>query len=155
MEEQSFMNLYNKKKVKDVKKILDYNTTNPTYINSAEMNYEFNLACILEKLKMAKLFIQFKPTIDISMNEEFIYRNSGYNSSSITIKKWLLKIKPTINIFAKKNEVFIYSIYLTEIKQINYCLQKQPRIYYIFEKKYNVPMTNYKIYTKKQQMAKI
>jgi hypothetical protein len=150
--EQSFMNLYNQKNVKNVKKILQYI---PTYINSAEMDYEFNLACILKKLKMAKLFINLKPTIDISMNEEFVFRNSGYNSSSITIKKWLLKIKPTINISARNNEVFIYSIYLTEIKPINYYLQNKPRLYYIFEKKYNTFMTNYKIYTKKQQMAKM
>jgi len=123
-------------------------------IDFADMDNEFKISCYKGNLKMSKLLMKLKPNIDISMNDEFVFR---YSCNKITMLKWLLKIKPIIHISVKNNEVFTHSIYLTQIKTTNYCLQNKPKLYYIFEQKYNTFITKryYKIYDKKQQMAKM
>jgi hypothetical protein len=113
------------------------------------INRQFQELCIKENLQEIKQFYFDNPTIDISANNDEAFRWSCYYGQ-LKVSKWLLKVKPDINISAY--DVFIIACENGQLKLSKLFLQHKTQNYYIFAKKDIIQIK--KKYNKKQQIAK-
>ena len=71
------------------------------------MENNFIDLCKSRKLKEAKRCYLNNPTIDISVDNEYAFRSACYYGQ-LKVAKWLLQIKPDINIFAYGERDILY-----------------------------------------------
>ena len=88
---------------------------------------EFQIACEDGNLKLAKKLLQKYPNIDISFNNEYIFRYACYNKR-FKLAKWLLKVKPNIDISINNEYAFKSACLNGDLKLAQYLLKVKPDI---------------------------
>ena len=90
-------------------------------------NNLFIFLCKNGNIEIAKFLFQIKPDINISINEEEIFRQACKNGN-IEIAKFLFQIKPDINISINEEEIFKQACYNGNIEIAKWLLQIKPDI---------------------------
>jgi hypothetical protein len=86
--------------------------------------------CENDYLEVAKWLFQIKPTIDVSIDSEKIFRTVCENDY-LEMAQWLLQIKPTIDISAENEYAFRMACKIGHLGVARWLVQLKPDIYSI------------------------
>ena len=87
----------------------------------------FLWACKQGHLAVAQWLLKINPTIDISRDEDHVFRHTCKNGH-LEIAQWLLEIKPEINISACEEYAFCWASANGDSEMIEWLLQMNPEI---------------------------
>jgi ankyrin repeat protein len=101
--------------------------------NSSDHYMAFKASCKFGLLYEAQILLQFRPEIDISANDDLIFRevcgqNELQTTNHILVAQWLLQIKPNINISADDDDAFRRACSNGHLAMAQLLLQLRPDI---------------------------